>query len=90
MDGLGPVMPALTTGAVAAAPPVALTPSVDATDSRVFLNTSTLSVPGAITGVAQLQLQLPKGLPAGPYLVVPTLDGTPLRVRLMLVWTRPD
>jgi len=90
VDGLGPVTPALTTGAIAAAAPVALTPSVVATNSGAVLTTSTLSVPGAITGVAQLQLKLPKGLPAGPYLVVPTLEGTPLRLRLILVWTRPN
>jgi hypothetical protein len=51
---------------------------------------TTLSSPGAITGVAQLQLPLPKGLPPGPYLVAPTSAGTLLRVRLILIWTRPN
>jgi hypothetical protein len=49
-----------------------------------------LSVPGAIAGVAQVQVQLPKGLALGPYALTPTLAGIPLRERLILIWTRPD
>jgi uncharacterized protein (TIGR03437 family) len=92
LDGLGPVTPALATGTIAAAPPVALAPGVAALDSNPApITSTTLSLPGAITGVAQLQLQLPKGLAsAGPYSVTPTLAGTPLRERLILVWTRPN
>jgi hypothetical protein len=49
----------------------------------------TLSAPGSITGVAQLRLQLPQGLRPGPYSVAVLTDGTLLRERLILVWTRP-
>jgi uncharacterized protein (TIGR03437 family) len=88
IDGLGPVTPALATGTIAAAPPVSLTPGVVVLDPD--LASTTLSVPGAITGVAQVQFQLPNGLALGPYAVTPTLAGTPLRERLILIWTRPD
>ena len=91
VDGLGPVTPALSTGAIASAPPVALTPGVTVSDAGLGpITSTTLSSPGAITGVAQLQLQLPKGLAPGPYQVAPMLGGTLLRVRLILIWTRPD
>jgi hypothetical protein len=72
------------------APPVALTPGVVAVDSKGTLGSTTLSLPGAITGVAQLQVQLPRGLSPGPYSLTPMLDGTPLRERLILVWTRSN
>ena len=90
VDGLGPVMPALATGAIAAAPAVALTPGVVGVDNNGDIGSSTLSLPGAITGVAQWQLQLSTGLPAGPYDVAPFLGGVPLRERLILIWVRPD
>lgn len=91
LDGLGPVTPAQATGAIVPAPPVPLAPGVTALDPNLQPVVSTsLSLPGAITGVAQLQLQLPNGLSPGPYAVTPTLAGTPLRERLILVWTRPN
>jgi uncharacterized protein (TIGR03437 family) len=91
LDGLGPVTPPLATGAIATAPPVTLIPGVVAEDFNLGpLTSTTLSLPGAITGVAQLRLQLPRGLPLGPYSVAPMLDGKPLRERLILVWTRPN
>ena len=91
VDGLGPVTPALATGAIAAAPPLPLTPAfVALDDGNSPVPTSTLSLPGAITGVSQLQFQLPQSLGAGPYAFGPTLDGAPLRERLIVVWARPN
>jgi uncharacterized protein (TIGR03437 family) len=91
LNGLDPVTPSLATGAIAAAPPVTLTPGVVASDPLLSPgNSTTLSVPGSITGVAQLRLQLPQGLRPGPYSVAVLLDGTPLRERLIVVWTRPN
>ena len=91
LDGLGPVTPALATGTIAGPPPAALTPAVAATDSNISpLPSATLTLPGAITGASQLQLQLPLGVPRGPYFVNPKLEGTPLRERLVLIWTRPN
>jgi uncharacterized protein (TIGR03437 family) len=91
VDGLGQVTPALATGAIATAPPVALTPAVVARDSRLGpITSTTMSLPGAIDGVAQLRLQLPQGLPLGPYAISPTVDGKPLRERLVVVWIRPN
>ncbi len=89
VDGLGSVTPALATGAIAAAPAVALSPAVSGVDSNGTIVSATLSLPGAITGVAQWQLELPPGLPAGPYTVAPLLDGKALRESVILVWTRP-
>jgi len=91
VDGLGPVTPALATGAIAAAPPIPLTPGFagfNGDESPVPV--STLSLPGAITGVSQVQFQLPQGLSAGPYAFGPTLNGAPLRERFVVVWARPD
>jgi uncharacterized protein (TIGR03437 family) len=91
VNGLGPVTPALATGEIATAPPIPLTPGLaafNADDSPV--PTSTLSLPGAITGVSQVQFQLPQALSAGPYAFGPTLDGAPLRERFIVVWTRAN
>jgi uncharacterized protein (TIGR03437 family) len=91
LDGLGPVTPGLTTGAIAPAPPVPLAPGVTVLDPNLQpVVSTTLSLPGSITGAAQIQLQLPKSLSPGPYAVTPTLAGTPLRERLIVVWTRPN
>ena len=90
IDGLGPVIPALATGAIAAAPAVALTPGVVGVDSNGVIGSATLTVPGAITGVAEWQLQLPIGLPAGPYYVAPSLNSASLRERLIVVWVGSD
>jgi uncharacterized protein (TIGR03437 family) len=88
VNGLGPVTPALATGAIAAAPPVALSPGRLVVAGSV--GSTTLSLPGAITGVAQWQLELPPDSPAGPYAVAPLLDGMALREPAILVWTRPN
>ena len=89
VDGLGPVTPSLTTGAIATSPAVALTPAVAVADSSVHsIPAATLTIPGSITGIAQLQLQLPPSAKPGAYQIAPTLEGTPLRERLTLVWVK--
>jgi uncharacterized protein (TIGR03437 family) len=86
LGGFGAATPALATGAIAPGPAVALSPSLD--PGYPFTGTTviaTKSLPGSITGVAQVQLQ------AGGQSVLlngPTLAGTPLRERAILIWTR--
>ena len=89
VNGRGPVIPALATGAIAAAPAGA-PPGVVGVDSNGVIGSATLTVPGAITGVAEWQLQLPIGLPAGPYYVAPSLNSASLRERLIVVWVGSD
>jgi uncharacterized protein (TIGR03437 family) len=90
LNGLGLVTPALATGAITQAPPVTLTPGVDALDGNLApIISTTRSVPGSISGLAQVQLPLPPGAgPLAPFLVTPTVLGKTLRERLILVWTR--
>ncbi len=92
LDGLGPVTPAQATGTLAQAPAVTLTPGVVALDSNLIpFNSPTRSLPGSITGVAQVQFQVPPGSgPAMPFLVTPTVLGRTLRERLFLVWVRSN
>ncbi len=89
VDGLGPVTPALATGAIAAAP-LKLTPGVDVADSTLApLSATTRSLPGAITGVAQVQVLLPPvSGPVAPFVTTPTVNGNDLRERLILIWVR--
>jgi len=85
------VTPALATGATAPTPPVTLTPGVDALDGNLapVMSTTIRSLPGSITGVAQLQLPLPPGSgPLVPLTVTPTIVGKTLRERLILIWAR--
>jgi len=88
LDGLGPVTPALATGAIAPAPPVVLTPALDALGPTLApIASTTTTIPGSITGVAQVRLQLPPG--AGqlvPFAVTPTVSGKTARERLILIW----
>jgi uncharacterized protein (TIGR03437 family) len=92
VDGLGPVTPALATGAIAQAPPVTLTPGVDVLDSNLApLISTTASLPGSITGMASLQLRLPPGSgQLAPFTLTPSVAGKTLRERLILIWTRPN
>ena len=85
LDGFGSVTPALGTGVIAQSPAVALAPSLDPGPFTGTTVIATTSVPGSITGVAQVQLR------AGGQNVLlngPTLAGTPLRERVILIWTR--
>jgi uncharacterized protein (TIGR03437 family) len=92
VDGLGPVTPALATGTIAQAPAVTLTPGVGAFDSNLApVTTITSSLPGATTGVVQVQLQLPPSSgPLAPVAVTPTVLGNDLRERLILIWARSN
>ncbi|MCU1235608.1 MAG: hypothetical protein JWP63_3575, partial [Candidatus Solibacter sp.] len=91
LNGLGPVTPTLATGAIAQSPAVPVTPAVAAFDSTLSpMSAATMSIPGTITGVAQVQLQLPlnAGTQLTPLLVTPTVLGKNTRERLALIWTR--
>jgi uncharacterized protein (TIGR03437 family) len=92
VDGLGPVTPALMTGTIAAAPPVRLTPGVDVLDPNLApISSTTTSVPGSISGVAQVRLQVPRGSgPLTPVALTPTVPGNTFRERLVLIWTRSN
>ncbi len=88
VDGLGQVTPPLTTGSIAQAA-IAITPGVDlSSPGSPSLTVATLTVPGSISGVAQVQVQLPKGLATGAYQLVPSVGGVVMRERLMIVWVR--
>lgn len=90
MNGAGQLTPALTTGAVAPAPPVTLTPAVVVLDPNLSpLNTTTQTLPGSLEGVEQIQLSIPASATSTtPFAVTPTLQGVGLRERLALIWVR--
>jgi uncharacterized protein (TIGR03437 family) len=85
LNGFGPATPALGTGVIAQGPAVALAPSLAPGPFTGTTVIATKSLPGSITGVAQVQLQ--SGGQAA-LLNGPTLAGTPLRERVILIWTR--
>jgi uncharacterized protein (TIGR03437 family) len=85
LNGFGPVTPALATGVIAQAPAVPLTPSLAPGPFTGTTVIATTSVPGSITGIAEVQLQ---GGGQSALLNEPTLAGTPLRERVILIWTR--
>jgi len=80
VNGLGQATPALTTGAIAPAPAVQLTPGLD-----IGITTTT---PGAIVGVAQVQVQLPAEVGFTQSLR-PLLEGVPLPEQPLIIWTWP-
>ena len=85
LNGAGVVAPALATGAIAAAPPVALSPSLDPGPFTGTMVIATTTTPGANSGVAQVQVR------AGPPSALfngPSLAGIPLRERVIQIWTR--
>ncbi len=89
VNGLGQTTPALTTGALATAPALTLTPSVTVLSPAIAtLNAVTKTLPGALDGVSQVQFQVP-AFPASlsnAYAVTPSLLGVTLRERLALIW----
>jgi uncharacterized protein (TIGR03437 family) len=85
LNGSGAVTPALGTGVIAPSPAVALTPSLTPGPFTGTTVIATTSVPGSITGLAQVTLQ---GGGQSVLLNGPTLDGTALRERVILIWTR--
>ncbi|SPF34668.1 exported hypothetical protein [Candidatus Sulfopaludibacter sp. SbA4] len=85
LNGYGAVTPPLGTGAIAPSPAVALTPSLT---PGLFTGTTvvaTTSVPGSITGLAQVKLQ---GGGQSVLLNGAALAGTASRERVIVIWTR--
>jgi uncharacterized protein (TIGR03437 family) len=87
LGGFGPVTPALATGVIATGP-AALAPSLNAGSFTGTTVVATTSLPGSITGVARVQLQAGGSGGQNVLLNGPTLAGTPLRERVILIWTR--
>jgi uncharacterized protein (TIGR03437 family) len=92
VNGLGVESPALTTGAIEPAPPVALTPGLSFLNSNLAsVAVTTSTVPGAISGIAQVQFQVP---PSGgaliPYQFSPQLQASGLRERVVMIWEKPN
>ncbi len=91
VNGLNPTTPSLATGAIATAPAVTITPGIVAADPLLTpTDSATLTIPGTITGVAQLRVQLPQSLRPGPYSMAVMLGDTLLRERLIVVWVRAN
>src|SRR5581483_3140113 len=85
LNGFGQVTPALATAALSPSPATALTPSLD---PGQFTGTATIAittVPGLITGLAQIQLS-----PGAPSALLngASFGGAPLRERLIVIWTQ--
>jgi uncharacterized protein (TIGR03437 family) len=92
VNGLGQVTPGLATGSVAEAPAVGLSPGIMLVDGNGnTIPATTLTDPGSLDGVAQVQLRAPavSGTTTAVALV-PELSGTVLRERLILLWVRPN
>ncbi len=85
MNGLGITTPGLGTGAIVQGTPAALAPGLDPGPFTGTTTMATQSLPGAISGVAQVQL---RGGTLQQLLIDPALGGVPLRERVILVWTR--
>jgi uncharacterized protein (TIGR03437 family) len=88
LGGFGPVTPALGTGVIAPSPAASLAPSLNPGNFTGTTVIATTSLPGSITGVAEVRLQAGGGGGENVLLNGPTLDGTPLRERVILIWTR--
>ena len=87
LNGFGVMVPALATGAIAQSPSVSLAPSLNPGSFTGTTLIAMTSVPGSISGLAQVQLQ--DGASGGGVLLNgPSLAGTPLRERVILIWTR--
>jgi uncharacterized protein (TIGR03437 family) len=85
LNGFGVVAPALGTGLIAGSPAVSLAPSLDAGPFTGTTVIATKSLPGSITGVAQVQV-VPGG---GPVLFNgASLGGVGVRERVILIWVR--
>lgn len=88
LSGSGPATPALGTGVIAQGPAAALAPSLNPGPFTGTTVIATADLPGSITGVAQVQLRAGGGAGQDVLLNGPTLSGTPLRERVILIWTR--
>ena len=87
LNGLGPTTPAQITGAITAEPAVSLTPAaaISGPSSQVTA-IATTTVPGSISGLTQVQLQLPQTVNRTVTAAI-TLAGTPTRETAILIWT---
>jgi uncharacterized protein (TIGR03437 family) len=85
VNGFGATTPALPTGAIVQNPAVKLEPSIDPGNFTGTVALATKSLPGSISGVAQVQLQ-----PGNPITLLngASLAGVPLRERVIVIWTR--
>jgi hypothetical protein len=83
MNGLGPTQPLQTSGAISPGPPVAIVPA--ATGAGIL---STTTLPGAISAVAQVQVQIPQ-TNTGLLEVVPMIAGIPAREPVVIWVTAP-
>jgi uncharacterized protein (TIGR03437 family) len=85
LNGFGPMTPALSTGTIASAPPVSLTPSLDPGPFTGTLVLATTTNPGSITGLARVQAQ-----DGGQSTLFngASLAGVPTRERVILIWIR--
>jgi uncharacterized protein (TIGR03437 family) len=85
LNGFGPASPDLATGMIAPGPPVRLDPSLDPGPFTGTAALATRSLPGSISGVAQVQLH-----PGNPITLLngASLAGVPLRERVILIWTK--
>jgi uncharacterized protein (TIGR03437 family) len=86
LNGAGALTPAQATGVIAPAAPVPLAPSLAPGPFTGTMTISTTTAPGAISGLAQVRLQ--DGAEGSTLLNGPSLAGTPLRERVILIWTR--
>lgn len=90
LNGLGLTAPVQTTGAISGAPAVPLTPAVQISGaSTQVVAIATTTAPGSISGVAQVQLQLPPSVSTTTITLRITLAGMPPREQA-LIWTRPN
>lgn len=86
VNGLGATSPALVTGAVNPAPPVAITPAV-LSATGFALQISTVAAPGAVSGLAETSVQLySKGF-SSPLLSIPlVVSGVQTREQSTVIW----
>ncbi len=85
LGGFGVTTPSMATGTIVAGPPVPLAPSLDPGPFTGTQTMATESLPGTISGVAQVQL---RGGALQQLLIDPALGGVPLRERVIVIWTR--
>lgn len=85
LNGAGVVTPDLRTGVIAPSPAVSIVPSLAPGPFTRTTVIATTSVPGSISGLAQVKLQ-----DGGQSVLLngATLAGTALRERVILIWTR--
>jgi len=80
--GVGVTSPAQATGAVVAQPPRSLNLPLSSTDGTARF-VSVTSVPGSISGVWDLQLQIPNGFATSF-----SVAGVALRETILVIWSK--